>query len=68
MQLALACPNVAEQEIARAFYYGWYADYVDQPPPLEKGTIRAPDGPGLGMKLLADVAEREETRLRISRL
>ena len=68
VQLALACPNVAEQEIARAFYYGWYADYVDQPPPLENGTIRAPDGPGLGMTLLADVAEREETQVRISRL
>ena len=51
VHLALACPNVAEQEIARAFYFGWYGELVDQPPPLEQGVIRAPEGPGLGLKL-----------------
>ncbi|MDJ0946421.1 MAG: mandelate racemase/muconate lactonizing enzyme family protein [Kiloniellales bacterium] len=68
VQLALACPNVAEQEIARAFYYGWYGDYVDRPPPLERGMIRAPEGPGLGMKLLDDVSKRKDARVRVSRL
>jgi len=68
VQLALACPNVAEQEITRAFYYGWYADYVDRPPPLEKGAIRAPDGPGLGLRLLDDVPKRADARLRVSAL
>jgi galactonate dehydratase len=49
--LALATPNVAEQEIARGFYYGWYGDMVDIPPPLENGFITIPGGPGLGLAL-----------------
>ena len=68
VQLALACPNVAEQEIARAFYYGWYHHYVDQPPPLEMGLIRAPEGPGLGMKLQDEVLSRPDTAVRSSAL
>lgn len=68
VQLALACPNVAEQEIARAFYYGWYHHYVDQPPPLEKGLIRAPEGPGLGLKLQDEVLSRPDTAVRSSAL
>ncbi len=63
VHLALACPNVAEQEITRAFYYGWYHDLVDQPPPLARGLIRAPEGSGLGLKLL----ERADAQRRISR-
>ncbi len=68
VQLALACPNVVEQEITRAFYYGWYSDYVDQPPPLEKGMIRAPDGPGLGMTLQESALSRPEMVVRRSAL
>jgi len=65
--LALACPNVVEQEITRAFYYGWYHELVDQPPPLEKGCLRAPPGPGLGLALLPELDERDDARLRITR-
>ena len=65
--LALACPNVREQEITRAFYYGWYHELVDRPPPIEDGTIAAPEGPGLGLKLLDDLRSREGARRRISR-
>ena len=68
VQLALACPNVREQEIARGFYYGWYHDYVDQPPPLDKGFIRAPEGSGLGVRLLEGVAKGADTILRSSSL
>ena len=68
VQLALACPSVAEQEITRAFYYGWYGDYVDQPPPLENGRIRAPDGPGLGMKLQESALSRPDMVVRRSAL
>lgn len=59
--LALACPNVAEQEITRAFYYGWYHDYVDQPPPLENGMISISGRAGLGLELAAGLKEREGT-------
>jgi hypothetical protein len=27
--LAMACPNIVEQEITRSFYYGWYHECVD---------------------------------------
>ncbi len=64
--LALACPNVAEQEITRGFYYGWYHELVDQPPPIEKGFIRTPDGAGLGLALLPDLVESAGTKVRFS--
>ncbi len=65
--LALACPNVVEQEITRAFYYGWYHELVDTPPPLENGRIRPPPGPGLGLALLPDLARRADAMLRVTR-
>lgn len=68
VHLALACPNVFEQEITRAFYYGWYGQLVDQPPPLEKGMIRAPDGAGLGLRLNDAVLAAEDTIVRTSSL
>lgn len=64
--LALACPNVREQEITRAFYYGWYHNYVDTPPPIEKGKITITGRPGLGMALQADVAERADVAVTVS--
>lgn len=64
--LALACPNVAEQEMTRGFYYGWYHDLVDQPPPVTDGFIRTPDGLGLGLDLLPDLTESAGARLRSS--
>jgi len=64
--LALACPNVHEQEITRAFYYGWYHELVDKVPPLENGFIRAPPGPGLGLELLPELDRRDDATLRVS--
>ena len=65
--LALACPNVVEQEITRAFYYGWYHELVDTPPPLENGFIRTPPGPGLGLTLLPELEKRADATLRVTR-
>jgi len=64
--LALACPNVIEQEITRGFYYGWYHELVDQPPPIENGFIRTPEGPGLGLDLLPNLAETAGASVRVS--
>jgi L-alanine-DL-glutamate epimerase-like enolase superfamily enzyme len=61
--LALACPNVAEQEIARGFYYGWYGQCVTQLPPIENGFIRAPGGAGLGVELDKCISERSTVRV-----
>lgn len=64
--LAMVCPNVVEQEIARAFYHGWYADYVDRLPPLENGFIRPGEGAGLGLSLVADITSRPDAIVRVT--
>lgn len=64
--LALACPNVVEQEITRAFYHGWYHELVDTPPPLANGSIRPPPGPGLGLALLPELDQRADAICRVT--
>jgi len=65
--LALAMPNVREQEIARGMYYGWYAELVDRPPPIANGEITAPPGPGLGVALQPGLEKRKDAVLRFAR-
>ncbi len=62
--LALNTRNCWVQEIVRAFYYGWYHRYVTDLPPIEKGMITVPKGPGLGTKLQPDVVTREGVTVR----
>ena len=52
--LALSCPNVIEQEITRAFFYGWYEDIVLGLPTLKNGMISISNKPGLGIQLNQD--------------
>jgi galactonate dehydratase len=66
--LALAEPNVREQEIARGMYYGWYAELVDRPAPVTNGAITVPPGPGLGLALQPGLEKRKDAVLRRSRL
>jgi galactonate dehydratase len=66
--LALACPNVGEQEIARGFYHGWYHQMVDVPPPLQNGFISVPKGPGLGLALNPDIYQRKDAVIRETKL
>jgi galactonate dehydratase len=66
VHLSLNAPNALIQEMVRAFYYGWYQDLVTALPPVKNGMIRAPEGPGLGLKLLPDVPKRKDARLRRS--
>jgi L-alanine-DL-glutamate epimerase-like enolase superfamily enzyme len=65
--LALACANVVEQEITRAFYYGWYHELVDALPPIDNGCIRTPPGPGLGLELRPELEQRADATVRVSR-
>ena len=64
--LALAAPNVREQEIARGMYFGWYADLVDRPPPVVKGMITVPTGPGLGLALQPRLEKRKDAVSRVT--
>lgn len=68
VHLALNCPNTLVQEMVRAFYYDWYPTLVTQLPPVERGYISAPPGPGLGTKLHPDVRKRGDATIRISKL
>lgn len=65
--LALAAPNVREQEVSRGFYFGWYGDYVDTLPPLENGFVTVPDRPGHGLGLHPGLAAQDGMRVRISK-
>lgn len=53
--LSLAAPNALVQESVRAFYRTWYRDLVTALPPVEKGMITVPPGPGLGLELNPDL-------------
>ncbi|MEM7776006.1 MAG: mandelate racemase/muconate lactonizing enzyme family protein [Pseudomonadota bacterium] len=56
--LALNTRNCWVQEIVRAFYYGWYGRFVTELPPIDKGMITVPSGPGIGTKLQPDLKGR----------
>jgi galactonate dehydratase len=62
--LSVAAPNALVQEIVRAFYHGWYRDIVTTLPPLNRGFISPPDGPGLGVDLLPDIDRRSGAIVR----
>jgi L-alanine-DL-glutamate epimerase-like enolase superfamily enzyme len=62
--LALNARNCWVQEMVRAFYYGWYHRFVTQLPPVNKGEITVPAGPGLGLALQPDVTRRPGVRVR----
>ena len=62
--LALNVRNCWVQEMVRAFYYGWYHRYVTELPPVTKGMITIPPGPGLGTRLQPDVATRPGVTVR----
>ena len=64
--LALACPNAAEQEFTRAFYHGWYAQFVTGLPVVERGMISVPDTPGHGVTLAPDLSRRDGVTVRSS--
>jgi L-alanine-DL-glutamate epimerase-like enolase superfamily enzyme len=58
--LALACPNVIEQEITRGFYYGWYHELVTNLPSLENGMINVSNNPGLGLDLNSNLLKKSD--------
>jgi L-alanine-DL-glutamate epimerase-like enolase superfamily enzyme len=61
-------PNAVLQETVRAFYHGWYRDFVTELPKLEAGRITPPDGPGLGVELRPEVRDRPDLRVRTTGL
>ncbi len=64
--LSLTCPNVLEQEFTRAFYYGWYSQFVTGLPVVEDGMITVSDAPGHGVELAPDLIRRDGVSVRSS--
>ncbi len=64
--LSIHAPNAMIQETVRAFYHGWYRELVTDLPPIENGTIRAPEGPGLGIALQPGLEDREDAVRRMT--
>tara|TARA_B100000767_G_C19733889_1_gene522999 strand:+ start:228 stop:1433 length:1206 start_codon:yes stop_codon:yes gene_type:complete len=62
--LALACPNVIEQEITRGFYYGWYHELVTELPTLENGMINVSNNAGLGLDLNSNLLKKPNIIIR----
>jgi L-alanine-DL-glutamate epimerase-like enolase superfamily enzyme len=50
--------------MVRAFYYGWYHRFVTELPPVSKGEITIPQGPGLGLSLQPGVKRRAGINVR----
>jgi galactonate dehydratase len=65
--LSVSAPNALVQETVRAATRGWYGDLVTQLPTIENGTIRPPEGVGLGTELQPDVRSRDGSAVHISR-
>ena len=51
----------------RAYYKTWYRDLVTALPEIRDGFITVPAGPGLGMELAPDLAERFTATVRVSK-
>lgn len=62
--LCLAMPNALIQEGVRAYYQGWYREILTQLPVVEDGTVRPPDGPGLGTALRAEFVEGPDVSIQ----
>jgi L-alanine-DL-glutamate epimerase-like enolase superfamily enzyme len=64
--LSVSAPNALVQETVRAAVRGWYGDVVTDLPPIADGTIRPPDGAGLGTRLQPDYLGARGASVRTS--
>ena len=66
VHLAMHAPTAMFQEVVRATLATWYRDLVTALPRVEQGWVLPMEGPGLGARLLPEVAAREDAILRVS--
>jgi len=67
-EVSLASPNAKVQEVARAFWHGWYKQMATGYPQLSAGVINSSQSPGHGASLLPEFLKSSETFVRQSRL
>ena len=61
-------PNGYIQEVARAFYHGWYQDVSVGVPTISDGTITPSNQPGHGVSLTPEFLSRTDTLRRVTSL
>ena len=66
--LSINAPNALIQESVRAFYTGWYREFVTDLPTVENGFINLTAKPGLGTQLLPGIGDRKDAHVRVSSL
>jgi galactonate dehydratase len=64
VHLEYAVPIVHIQEVVQAYLHGVYPNLVTTVPRVEQGTIRPPEEPGLGTRLLPDLGKRSDATVR----
>jgi L-alanine-DL-glutamate epimerase-like enolase superfamily enzyme len=67
-ELSLASPNAKVQEVARAFWHGWYSEMAVGYPELSRGQVLASDSPGHGASLRPEFLVAAGTAVRQSTL
>ena len=67
-EVSLASPNTRVQEVARAFWYGWYPQMASGYPELVGGELQAADRPGHGCELSNEFLLSSDTAIRESLL
>ena len=68
IHLALSAPNAIYQEHVRAYVRGWFKELVADSVEIVDGHILPPTGPGIGTHLLAEVLERPDATVKVTRL
>lgn len=63
VHLATSVPNCHIQEFARAFYYGWYGNFVNGLPEIKDGRIYPSTSPGLGLELTEEFLKNSSTKI-----
>jgi len=59
-------PNALIMEVVRAYFTTWYKDILTELPVVKDGNIYPLNGPGLGTRLLPDLARRQGAIVRRS--
>jgi galactonate dehydratase len=67
-EVSLASPNAKVQEVARAFWHGWYKQMATGYPELATGVINSSQAIGHGASLLPEFLKSSDTFVRQSRL
>ncbi len=64
--ICMNVPNAYIMETVRSYYRGWYDRYVEPNIVVVDGHLHAPEGPGLGTRLKAEVRDRPDALVEVS--